>query len=45
MGALVAALAIAFYALLVGAWASVARAAIMGGLGLFAWQVNAGNIC
>ena len=39
-GALVAALVIAFYTLLVGAGASVVRAAIMGGLGLFARQVG-----
>ena len=39
-GALVAVLAIAFYTLLVGAGASVVRAAIMGGLSLFARQVG-----
>lgn len=39
-GAIAAALGIAFYTLLVGASAAVVRAAIMGGLGLFARQVG-----
>ncbi len=39
-GALLAALGIVFYTLLVGAGASVVRAAIMGGLGLLAGQVG-----
>ncbi len=42
-GAILAALAIAFYTFLVGADAAVARAALMGGLSLFARQVGRRN--
>ena len=44
LGGLLAMLGVGFYTLLVGAEASVVRAALMGLLGFFAWQVGRRNL-